>query len=111
MILGRLGDAPGGCFGMLALEIFKDHACELDVFGFPLGLGKDDPIQRALRAFLESLQEKRLGMPYKSDFAGGQAKLFPHQAHQPITIRAAASIAVAAGGEDQTDVLEGSRVR
>ena len=111
MIARRLGHAPGGGFGMLALEILEDHARKLDVFGFPLGFGKDYPVQGALRTVFEGLREKRLGMPDKSDFAGGEAELFPHQTHQPVTICAAARIAVAAGGEYQADVLEGSRVR
>ena len=49
-------------------------------------------------------------MPHESDFAGAQAKLFPHQAHQPIALRAAACVTVSAGGEDQADVLRGSNV-
>jgi len=110
MIARRLGHAPGGGFGMLALEILEDHARELDVFGFPLGLGKDDPVERALQALFESLREKRLGMPHKSDFSGGQAELFPHKTHQAVTIRATARIAIAAGGQYQADVL-GSCIR
>jgi hypothetical protein len=105
VIARRLGHTPGGGFAVLALEILEDHARELDMFGFPLGLGKDDPVERALQAIFESLREKRLGMPHKSDFSGGQAELFPHQTHQSVAICAAARIAVAAGGENEANVL------
>ncbi len=77
MIARRLGDAPPGGFGMLSLKVFKNHRGEFDVLGFPLGFGKDDPIQRALRAFLKRVREERLGMAYKSDFTGGEAELLP----------------------------------
>ena len=56
MIARRLGHTPGGGFAVLALEILEDHARELDMFGFPLGLGKYDPVERALRTFFESLR-------------------------------------------------------
>jgi hypothetical protein len=111
MIARRFGHAPGGGLGMLSLEILQDHACELDVFGLPLGLGQDDPVERTQQTFFESVREKRLGMPDKSNFTRAKAELFPHQPHQPVAICAAACIAVAAGGEDQADVLEGSRIR
>ena len=47
-------------------------------------------------------------MPHKSNFAGAQAKLLPNQPHQSITVRAAASIAMAAGGENKSDLLRRS---
>src|SRR5580704_11969417 len=110
MIAWRLGHAPCGGLGIVPLEILKDHARELHMFGFPLGLWKYDPVERALQAFFESLREKRLGMTYKSDLSGGEAELFPHQTHQPVAVRAAACIAMPAGGEYQANVLWGSRV-
>ena len=67
-------------------------------------------MQGPLRAFFERVRKKRLGVAHKSDFTGGQAELFPDQTHQPVTLRAAARIAVAAGREDQADVLRGSRI-
>ena len=107
MIPRRIGHAPCGGIGMLALEILKDHARELDMFGFPLGLGKYDPVERALHAFFESLREKRMGMAKKSNFAGGETELFPHQTHQTVTVRATGRVPMSAGGEDQADVLRG----
>jgi len=96
---------------MLALEVLKNYVGEFDVFSFPLGFGKDDPMQRTLGAFFEDVREKWLGVPHKSDFPGGEAQLFPDQTHQPVAIGAAACIAVAAGCQDQADVLQISSVR
>ena len=70
--------AASGC---CALKVFKNHGGELDVLGFPLGFGKDDPIQRTLRAFLKRVCKKWLGVSHESDFTGGQTELFPHQTH------------------------------
>jgi len=111
MIARRFGHTPSGGFGMLALEILEDHACELDVFGLPLGFGEDDPIERALQASFESLREKGLGMAHESDFSSAKAELFPYQTHQAVSICAAACIAMPAGGENEANVLRRSRVR
>ena len=62
-------------------------------------------MQRPRRAFFKRVHKKRLGMTHKSDFTSGQAELLPHQTHQAVTIRATARITVAAGGEDQADLL------
>src|SRR5579862_2348331 len=56
------------------------------------------------------MREKWLGMANKSDFAGAETELLPNQTQQSITIRAAARVAVAARGQDQSDVLRRSDV-
>ncbi len=56
------------------------------------------------------MHEKWLGMAHKSYFAGAETELFPYETHQTVTIRAAARVAVAAGGQDQSDVLGRSDV-
>jgi hypothetical protein len=66
-------------------------------------------MERTRGAFLQrvaqGVTQERSGMPHKSNFTGAQAELLPNQAHQSITVRAAAGIAVAAGREDKTDLL------
>jgi hypothetical protein len=57
------------------------------------------------------MHEKRLRMANEADFARAQAKLFPEQPHQPIAIRAAARIAMTAGGQDQSNLLRRSGFR
>ncbi len=42
--------------------------------------------------------------------AAAKPQSFPNQAHQPIALRAATRIAMAAGGEDQADMLHGARL-
>jgi len=111
MIARGLCYPPSGGLGIVALKIVQDYARELHVFGFPLGLGKDDPVERTLQTSFKGVREKWLGMPDKANFAGGEAELFPQQSHHPITIRAASRIAMPGCGEDQSDMLRGSRVR
>jgi hypothetical protein len=92
----------------LPLEILKNYVRELHMFGLPLGLRKDDPIQRTLGALLQGQGEKRLGMPHESHFTRRKSQSFPNQTHQPIAVSAAARIAVSAGGENQADLLQRS---
>jgi hypothetical protein len=108
MIARGLSHAPGAGFRMRPLKIFEDHSGVIDVLGFPESFWKDDPMQRPRGAFLKRVTQEGLGMPYKSNFTGAQAELLPNQAHQSITVRAATGIAVAAGSEDKTDLLERS---
>jgi hypothetical protein len=108
MIARGLSHAPGAGFRMRALKIFENHRGVVHVLGFPQSFWKDDPMERPRGAFLQRVTQERLGMPDKSDFSGAQAELLPNQAHQSITVRAATGIAVAAGSEDKTDLLERS---
>ncbi len=109
MVAGRLGHAPLGGLGMIALEILKNHFRVLDVLRSPLRLRKDDPVQRALGALLQRGEQERLRVADEAHFAGRQAELLPNQAHQPVRIGAAGRIAVAAGGQDKADLLRRSR--
>ncbi|HUA18760.1 MAG TPA: hypothetical protein VMB25_08450 [Bryobacteraceae bacterium] len=59
-------------------------------------------------AFLQRRQQKRLGVADEADFAGCQTELLPNQTHQPVRIGAAGRIAVAAGSQDQPNLLWGS---
>ncbi len=53
MIARGLRHPPGASFRMIALKILENHFRELDVLGSPLRFGKNDPIQRTLRAFFQ----------------------------------------------------------
>ena len=105
MIARGLSHAPGAGFRMRALKIFENHSGVVHMLGFPQSFWKDDPMQRPRGAFLKRVTQERLGMPHKSNFTGAQAELLPNQAHQSITVRATAGIAMAAGSEDETDLL------
>lgn len=105
MVARWLGHAPARCSGMRALKIVKNDARIFHVFGSPLRFRENDPIERALRAFFESMRQEGLRMPHESDLTGADAKLFPNQTHQPITIRAAGGVPVPAGGQNQSDLL------
>ena len=92
---------------MVALEIVEYGASVIQMLGAPLALGNQHPIERLARAGFQSARQKHLRMAQKSHIASAQAQLLPDEAHQPVRLRAAAAISVAACDQQQADVLRG----
>jgi hypothetical protein len=106
MIAGRRRHTPGVGLRVIALKVFKNHFCKLDVFRLPLRFCQHHPIQSALRTFLERQGEERLHVPSDPHFGGRQPQPLPNQPHQSIGVRAACGITMAAGSKNQSSMLQ-----
>jgi len=86
---------------MRALVILQNSARVIGVFGGPLHLRHDQPLDRLTQARFERMSQEGLRIADEADVGCANAQLLPQQPHQPVGLGAAGAIAVAAGGQQQ----------
>lgn len=87
------------------MKIVQYGAGVIHVFGRPLALRDQYPVQRLAGTALEGGAEEDLCMPQKRDVRAAQAQLLPQHPHQAVRLRTASGIAMPARDKQQAGAL------